>query len=103
MYFTYFMEDLKKLLSKNIIFVRQGHGDSVDQLCWHPLKPELLATGKYPKGGVIKYPSYLSALKKVPCSTFGLWSHINGVNGEGPPLNSALPVRKHKNLLYLKL
>ena len=29
-------------LSKEHVF--KGHGDSVDQLCWHPTKPDMLAT-----------------------------------------------------------
>ncbi|KAG1667545.1 THO complex subunit 3 [Nymphon striatum] len=32
----------KDRLSKEITF--RGHGDSVDQLCWHPTHPDLLAT-----------------------------------------------------------
>lgn len=27
----------------------KGHGDSVDQLCWHPTNPDLLATASLDK------------------------------------------------------
>ncbi|XP_035207449.1 THO complex subunit 3-like [Stegodyphus dumicola] len=34
-------------LSKEYVF--KGHGDSVDQLCWHPTNPDLLATASLDK------------------------------------------------------